>query len=305
MDKRVYIIILNWNNWQETVDCIESCQKLAYPHFVILIVDNGSTDDSEEILKREFPGIQLIQTGQNLGYSGGNNTGIRHALERGADYVWLLNNDTVVDPHCLAKMVQAAEEDEKIGIVGSKIFYHRPPDTLWYAGGDIDLAAGGLTRHIGQDEKDHGKYDRAGETGYITGCSLLARKEMIASIGPLEEKYFLYFEDADWSLRARQQGWRLFYQPEARLWHKEGAQSERSYANHFIYYFIRNRFFFVRRFAPQNMVRCHLLQVKTSLFFLKQALGRGPVPAWKTLRLVLAAYRDFFLENRMGARKDL
>src|SRR6056297_688817 len=155
MDKSVYIVILNWNNFQETIDCVESCKKLTYSNFKILLVDNGSTDGSEDILKKEFPGIPLIQTGENLGYSGGNNAGIRHALEQGADYIWLLNNDTVVDPQCLAKMVQTAESSNQIGMVGSKIFYHHSPDILWYAGGEIDLEGGGTTQHVGQNEKDH------------------------------------------------------------------------------------------------------------------------------------------------------
>jgi GT2 family glycosyltransferase len=128
---------------------------------------------------------------------------------------------------------------------------------------------------------------------------------MIEEVGLLEEKYFLYFEDADWSLRARQKGWSLLYQPEARLWHKEGAQAHTVYSDRFIYYFLRNRFFFQGRFAPQNMLQCHLLQAKTALFLIKEALRHGMGAGWRTMRLVLTAYRDFFLRNRMGFKEGL
>src|SRR5664279_2479168 len=100
--KLTYIILLNWNGWQDTIACVESCRKLSYPNFRILIVDNGSTDNSEAILRERLPDIELLQTGANLGFAGGNNVGIRHALAQGADYVWLLNNDTVVDAEALS-----------------------------------------------------------------------------------------------------------------------------------------------------------------------------------------------------------
>jgi len=305
MEKSVFIIILNWNGWQDTIACVESCRKLSWPNFRILVVDNGSTDQSEAILRKRFPDVELIQTGTNLGFAGGNNVGIRHALREEADYIWLLNNDTVVDPACLDRMLEAAQSDERVGMVGSKIYYHQAPETLWYAGGEIDLESGGLTRHIGQDEIDEGNYDQPEETGYITGCSLLARREMLRDVGLMEEKYFLYFEDADWSLRARRKGWRLLYQPDARLWHKEGAQSKKVYSDRFIYYFLRNRFFFVRRFAPRKMFRCHLLQAGTALFFIKGALGRGAGACRRTLHLVLAAYGDFFFRRKMGFKEGL
>jgi hypothetical protein len=305
MDKSVFIVILNWNGWEDTADCVESCRKLTWPNFRVLIVDNGSTDGSEAILGERFPDIELLQTGSNLGFAGGNNVGIRRALKEGADFVWLLNNDTVVDPQCLTRMVEAAENDGDAGMVGSKIYYFDAPDTLWFAGGEIALERGGLTRHIGQDEKDQGDYDQPGETGYVTGCSILARRAMIEDVGLLEDAYFLYFEDADWSLRARQKGWKLLYQPAARLWHKEGAQSKKVYSNRFIYYFLRNRFFFVRRFAPQKMFRCHLLQAKSALFFIKEALGQGLRSGWKTLQSVLAAYGDFYLRHKTGFKEGL
>jgi hypothetical protein len=226
-------------------------------------------------------------------------------MEQGAEYIWLLNNDTIVDPQCLSVMTQSADADDRVGMVGSKIYYQHAPETIWYAGGVVDLDKGGMTRHIDQDKKDQQVDERACETGYITGCSLLARRAMIEEIGLLEEKYFLYLEDADWSLKARQKGWRLLYQPAAHLWHKEGSQTEKIYSERFIYYYLRNRFFFVRRFAPQNMFRCHILQIKTALFFIKQARDRKAGVFFRTLSLIMAAYADFFIRHRMGFKDGL
>ncbi len=123
----VYIILLNWNGWKDTVECVESCRKLSYPDVRIVIVDNGSTDGSETRLRERFPDLELIQTGANLGFAGGNNVGIRYALEKGAEYVWLLNNDTIADAEALSALVQAAEDDQTVGMVGSKIVYHDDP----------------------------------------------------------------------------------------------------------------------------------------------------------------------------------
>src|SRR6266568_5938037 len=124
LDKLSYIIILNWHGWQCTIECVESCKKLSYLNFRILVVDNGSTDGSEAILRERFPDVELLQTGANLGFAGGNNVGIRYALEQGAEYVWLLNNDTTVDADALSALVRMAEGDTKIGMAGSKILYH-------------------------------------------------------------------------------------------------------------------------------------------------------------------------------------
>ena len=161
----VFIIILNWNGWKDTVACVESCLNLTYTNYRILIIDNKSTDGSVAELKARLPEIEIVETDRNLGFAGGNNVGIRIALDQHADYIWLLNNDTVVDPQCLSQMLQAAEADNHIGMVGSKIYYHHKSETLWFAGGEIDFENGGATRHIGQDERDEGNYDQLKEIG--------------------------------------------------------------------------------------------------------------------------------------------
>lgn len=302
MMPKIFTVVLNWNGSGDTIECVESLKKVVYPNHNILIVDNGSTDGSESILRSLFPDIEVIQTGANLGYAGGNNIGIRHALERGADYIWLLNNDTIVDSRCLKYMVCAAEAGDRVGMVGSKIYYLDSPETIWFAGGKVDLGRGGLTSHIGMGLKDEGLYDEPAETDYITGCSILARREMIDDVGLLDENYFLYFEDSDWCLRARKNGWKLLYEPRARLWHKEGARESEGYSERFIYYSLRNRLYFMKRFAPEKMFSSHLLQLRMSAYFAKSSLMHGMMPFFRVLKVVLLSYSDFYIFKKMGYR---
>ena len=254
MNGLVYIIILNWNGWEDTVECIKTCRRLSYPHFRILILDNCSTDGSVSIISEKFPDIELIQTGANLGFAGGNNVGIRYALARGADYVWLLNNDTVVDVWALSALVTVAEGDERVGMVGSKIVYYDNPHLIWYAGAISDLRRPYRLGHRGLLEEDRGAYQQIQETGYITGCSLLARKEMIESVGFLDDALFLYFEDADWSARASAAGWKLMYSPGSVIRHKESASAGGAASPSVMYYTARNRLYFTRRNFPDRLL---------------------------------------------------
>lgn len=297
----VTVLVLNWNGADDTISCLASLSQTDYDNYRVIVVDNGSTDESATKILAAFPEISLVTTGRNLGYAGGNNVGIRKALAEGARYIWILNNDTVVFPDCLRRMVLAAEADEAIGMVGSKIRYTEAPNTIWYAGGTIDLECG-KTWHTGKDETDDGRFDMEGPTDFITGCSVLAKREMIEAIGLPEEKYFLYFEDVDWSLRARNEGWTLWFEPKAVLLHTEGARSTARYSDRFIYYTLRNRLFFKKRFSPDRMRSCHLLQFKSALYFAKTALGGGWRQLFRVMQLAFKAYTDFYLHGRMGQK---
>jgi GT2 family glycosyltransferase len=246
-DPLVYIVLLNWNGWKDTIECVESCRQLTYENFRILIVDNGSTDGSQAILRKRFPDIEIIQTGENLGFAGGNNVGIRHALDQGADYVWLLNNDTVVDTEALTAMVRVAEDDETVGMVGSKIVYHDNPRLLWYAGAVLDPQRPYHPHHRGLNEEERDQYDVVCETGYVTGCSLLARKQMMSAVGLLDDNLFLYFEDVDWCARAKTSGWKLVYCPDSVVYHKVSLSVGGAASPTLLYYTARNRLYFVKR----------------------------------------------------------
>jgi GT2 family glycosyltransferase len=250
--KLVYLIILNWNGWKDTVECVESCQRLTYDGVRILIVDNGSTDGSESILRERFPPVEFLQTGQNLGYAGGNNAGIRYALERGAGYVWLLNNDTVVEHDSLSELMKVATLSEQTGIVGSKIYYYDEPQKIWFAGGIWDKSRS-FTSHRGMNENDIGQYEDISEVGFISGCSLLAKSAMISKIGMMKEDYFLYWEDVDWNATATEQGWKILFAPRSRIRHKVSSSTkDKSLLQS--YYFMRSGLLFFQRHAPLKII---------------------------------------------------
>jgi GT2 family glycosyltransferase len=251
MKKLVFIIILNWNGWEDTVECVESCRKLTYPDYRILIVDNGSTDGSEAILQERFPEIDVLQTGSNLGFAGGNNVGIRYALEQGAGYVWLLNNDTVVDTDALGELIRVAESDERTGLVGSKIYYFDQPDLLWFAGGGIRERSK-FSYHVGAKQLDLAAYQIDRPVDFITGCSCLVKSATIKEVGLMREDYFLYVEDVDWNMRIKRAGWTIMWAAKSRVWHK--VSSGHGQHNPFLnYYCVRNVLHCVRRNSPLHL----------------------------------------------------
>jgi GT2 family glycosyltransferase len=239
----VYIIILNWNGWHDTVACVESCRKLTWRNYRILVVDNASSDGSEEILRKRLADVEIIQTGANLGFAGGNNVGIRHALDSGGDYVWLLNNDAEAAPEALTALVEEMEREPSAGIAGSKIYFHDDPRRIWFAGGSWEKGRLRL-RHRGANRLDEGQYDEGGEIGSVSGCSMLVRSAAIREIGLMEESYFLYWEDTEWCARGREKGYRVLFVPASHIWHKVSASAgQGSFSQH--YYSTRNGFRFL------------------------------------------------------------
>lgn len=245
------IILLNWNGYQDTVDCLHSLESLTYPNYKVFVVDNASTDSSFSLLMEEIESgklnlsISLIQSGGNLGFAGGNNVGILQAYQSGCEYIWLLNNDTEAHPDSLTPLVAEMEKDQKIGIIGSKIYYYNS-DVIWYAGGEVNEWLGSVN-HPGLRERDQGQFARQREVGFVTGCSLLLRRELIDTVGLMREDYFLYYEETDWNIRARQQGWKVVYCPASIIYHKVSLASggEQNIAPYVDYYDIRNGFHMV------------------------------------------------------------
>jgi GT2 family glycosyltransferase len=291
--KSVYIIILNWNGYKDTIACIESCLQSTYPNFHLLIVDNGSSDNSETIILQRFPGIEIMQTGSNLGFAGGNNVGIRRALSVGVDYIWLLNNDTIVAPDALAEMVKSAENAPRVGMVGSKILFHDQPSKIWFAGGFWTVDGGNLL-HRGFGEEDVGQYDTPCGADFLTGCSLLVKTGLIGEIGQLRDDYFLYWEDADWSRRAVEGGWDLLYAPAARVWHKVSASAGNRSATQW-YFYTRNACLFIERHRRSHLLS-HLINHQGHQ--LRKALHEKD---WQVSRGIITGLRDYLL-RRFGMR---
>ncbi|MGC2424296.1 MAG: glycosyltransferase family 2 protein [Nitrospirota bacterium] len=219
----VYIIVLNYNRKDDTLDCLSSLFRMDYPNFKVLMVDNASSDGSSDAVRREYPKAEVLQNEKNLMYAGGNNAGIEFALEHGADWVLLLNNDTVVDERLLSEMVDVAMSHPEAGVLGPMIYYYPPkpgqPETIWYAGGIVKLWMG-LTAHRGLRETDTGRYGTVEATDYVTGCAMLVSRECLDKVGLLDTSYGMYAEDADYSLRASKAGFKLLFVPGGKVWHK-------------------------------------------------------------------------------------
>lgn len=241
---KVAIVILNWNGKEETIECLESVSKIDYPLFEIVVVDNGSTDGSADAIRELFGDIAIIANEENLGYTGGNNVGIQYALTEGFDYVCILNNDTVVDRNFLRLLVDAAEADPRVGIVGPTIYYFDKPNTIWSAGGRIDWSRG-LPSLRGLNEADEGQYREVAEVDYVTGCAMLARLAMAEQIGVLDSRFFMYFEEVDWCVRAIRYGFKILQVPTAKVWHKISVEPQ-LVSPRVAYYMARNHLLFLK-----------------------------------------------------------
>lgn len=251
MNPSIAIVILNWNGRDDTLACLASVEKITYPDFRVIVVDNGSADNSVAAIRAAFPKVELIETGANLGFAGGNNVGIKRGLELGAEYVLLLNNDTVVDPGLLDAFVAAAKRFPAAGVFSAKIFYHAEPSKLWYAGA-IWLADREYFQHVGIGEIDDGKaYNDIAETDYASGCALFIRAGVINEIGLMDPKFFLTYEESDWCYRARSAGHKILFVPAAKLWHKVSASFGGVESPLQLYFYSRNILLWAERHLPR------------------------------------------------------
>jgi len=257
--KKVSVIILSYNNQKILSQTINSLIDSVSPEVEIVVVDNGSADGSVKYLKG-LRRVKAIFSPKNLGFTGGNNLGIKYGLDNGADYLLLLNNDVLIKEDFIKPMIEFMEKNEKAGILGPKIYFapgyefhqDRYSDkekgrVIWYAGGRIDWN-NVVASHRGVDEVDQGQYDQVEETEFVTGCCLLARREVFEEVGLLDDRYFLYYEDADFCQRARKKGWSVIYFPRARIWHLNAASSGSGGKLH-DYFITRNRLLFGFRWA--------------------------------------------------------
>jgi GT2 family glycosyltransferase len=225
--RTLWVLVLSWNGAELTLDTLRSLAACRVPEgwrLHTLVVDNASSDGSPARVREAFPDVELLALAENRRFAGGNNAGITRALAAGADAVMLLNNDVVADPKLIEKLLAALAEQPAAGAVAPLIYFAPPSDRIWYGGGRCQpwLAH---SSHRGIRERDHGQYRSIEDTGYLTGCCLLATAEAWKTVGLLDERYFIYAEDADWCLRARAAGFRLLFVPTARLWHRVSASS--------------------------------------------------------------------------------
>ncbi len=268
----VFIVLLNWNGLNDTDACLESLAGLDYPNYKVIVVDNASTDGSERELRARHPTLTLLQSGANLGFAGGNNVGLRYALEHGAEYVWLLNNDTLVEPDALTQLVTKMQREPELGLCGSTLLYESQRDSVQALGGARYNRWLGTVQHVGQHERwpqdvDEGEIE--GQLDYLIGASTFVSRLFLETVGLLQDDYFLYFEELDWATRARgqpghQSKFRLGYAAKSIVYHKEGssiggtdrAKAGKSYTADL--YALKNRVRFTRRFYPYALPTVYL-----------------------------------------------
>jgi GT2 family glycosyltransferase len=242
---KVVIVILNWNGLLDTLECLRSIQKITYPNFRVLVIDNGSEGNDAEIIRMKFEDfVCLIKIEKNIGFTGGANVGIRWALCNGAKYVLLLNNDTVVDPNFLTELVNVFQNDLQIGVVTPKIYYYGQPNRIYSAGGRVNFWTG-KTPIIGQGEIDEGQFDTIEEVDYVG--MIMMKEKTINTIGLFSQIYFTYYSDADWCVKAKKAGFKVVYAPKAIIWHKSHDLKTSGAKASVVYYAARNRFLFMKR----------------------------------------------------------
>lgn len=288
---KIAVIIVNYNGISDTRQCLKSLKtaKRAGFEVEVIVVDNGSTDSSVASIKKDFPFATVLVNSENLGFAEGNNIGIRYGLKRGAEFILLLNNDTFVDENIFTELVQSAQAFPGGGIFCPKIYFaphfethperYKPGElgkVIWYAGGMVDWD-NMLAFHKGVDEVDTGHFGQQTKTSYGTGCALFVRKEVFEKAGYFDRKYYLYYEDLDFSLRTRKAGFEIYYVPRAQLWHKNAGSSGGTGSDLQSYYITRNRLLLGLRWAPWK-TKLALLREATNLVISgtptqKQAVG--------------------------------
>lgn len=270
---KVAIVVLSFNSRKYIAKCINSLQRLkTSAQTETIIVDAGSSDGSLEFLREEFPSVTLISNPKNLGYAGGNNLGLRYAIDHGADYVWIVNPDVVVADNALEQALQGFA-DPMVGVVGSKVYFAKGFEfhkdrysskdfgrVIWYAGGHYDWQ-NVATVHHGINEVDHGQFDETSEVEFATGASLLINSAVLRQAGLIDEKYFLYYEENDLCQRIRRLGWKIRYVPDSVVWHQVG-QAAGIGSELADYYTTRNQLLFGMRWAPW---RAKLALIRQSL----------------------------------------
>jgi len=300
-------VVLNWNNYEDTVETVETLRTLDYDRFKILLVDNGSTDGSADRLAERFPDLDLVRTGENLGFGPGMNVGVEAALDRGADYVWALNNDVVVeDTDLLARLVDVAERRPDIGVLTPTVMGYPETDEVWFRRGYLNWTTGSAGHRGHRNWYVDGPRtelfpDRDGlvDDDYIPFCAALVRRDVFESVGLYPESYFLYYGDVAYGTRIRDAGYRLATDTRSRIYHKESASSGGPAGPTTSYYFARNRWQFAHAFDDRvsplfPLLFCWWLAVELGY----RAIHRDWPSAWALLEGAVAGVRGETGEGR-------
>jgi GT2 family glycosyltransferase len=290
-----HAVVLSWNGREDTLRCLDSLSNVAYDNLTVVCVDNGSTDGSAEAVRERFPDVRLIETGENLGYAGGNNLGIRDALDHGAEWVMLVNNDATVAADVIDGFEAAADTDSRAGILAGKVYFADRPRTIWFAGQRVSELVGYSGRPRGYGRPDGPRYGQVVTTGRAVGALMAASRAAIESVGLLDEDLFAYVEDVDWALRMRAAGFSVLFAPQARAWHRVSASTGgEASSTHTLYYGVRNTVTVLERRRPLGVIATALRRTAIRATFTLHALTRAD------RRAALAAVRAGYADARAG-----
>jgi GT2 family glycosyltransferase len=289
----VGVIVVNWNRKEDTLRGLRALDSAEYAQMSVLLVDNASTDDSVAVIKDTFPDLAVLALDDNLGFTGGYNAGIRYFMERDTDYVLLINNDAVLAPDALQKLVDSAETNPNAALFSAEVRSIEQPERIIFAGGT--LQDGWMVRHdrLGQAYRDCSRQPYT--TDFLSGCVVMARCNRLQEIGLLDEDFFMYFEDVEWSYRTQQHGYDLLVVPDAVAWHPDTRDRD-TFSKRITYYSARNALLFARR---------QQLSWRTKLsiwhYHLRMALSWTVKPRWRDKRpqrdvLILALF-DYLRGN--------
>ena len=286
----VHCVVLNWNGWEDTLPCVASLLEQDYPALRVVVVDNGSTDDSVVRIRAAFPQVTVLETGANVGFPSGCNVGIRHALLEGAEFVWLLNNDTVAPPGTCSKLVAKAHAQPGAGLIGSVLYFmHSPAEVQAWGGGNLTIWLGYNTHFLAPAP--------LGASSYLTFASVLIPRLVIEKVGLLYEGYFMYWEDADYSLRVTRAGYSLAVAEDTAILHKEGG-SAAPRSPVIDRYSLCSGLNFLRRHAAMPAV-------SMVLFLSTRLTGRLLRREWKHIRALFLAIGDYRRQRGKVYRETL
>jgi GT2 family glycosyltransferase len=279
-DPLIISIILNTNRRDDTLECLQSLSQQSYSNHRAIVLDNQSTDGSVEAIQVEFPEVEIVPITKNQGYAGNNNIGIQAALDRKADWIFVLNEDTILDPKCLKELIRVGENDHQIGILGPIVYHHDEPEIIQSAGGMLTKYWRGI--HLAQNELDQNQYKEPHPVDWISGCAILFKRAAIEQVGMLDARFFYYWEETEWCVRTSKAGWRIVHVPAAKIWHK-GVQRNYQPKPSLMYYATRNHLLLLHKHQVPFMAKAY-----TYFQILRTLTSWTIKPKWKNMR----AHRD-------------
>ena len=293
---RVCVLILTWNTREEVLTCLKHALLADYPDYEVVVIDNASQDGTSAAVREKYPDVTLLENPTNLGYAGGNNRGLRYALEHGADYMLIINSDTVMPPDLLSKIVRVASSSDDIAAVGVKNLKMDDPSTVWAAYPELTYGRE-LLNVVGREQPDSPEYDVVKDVDGVSGSCMFLSRRAVEEVGLLDELFFMYHEDLDWCQRAISKGYRCVYAGTAHILHKGSSSTGMTRAGY--YFLVRNAIIFARKhgnplqflsvlistvlYGLRKVVKCWLKLEKRDAYSsvwrgLKDGLRQGPVP---------------------------